>query len=92
MTLEEGVTISRQLAHFDRHCGAAYAAHLRNLKRASYRERVLAEARSRLLAGWGVYGDSMFTRAHDDLVDAECEEDADAINYRLGRLYQGWPT
>lgn len=44
----------------------------------------------RLEEGEPLYGDSLFRRTYKDLFVAEVEEDADAVNYQLGRMYQGW--
>ncbi len=86
------MTLDEQLALFDRKAEQVYQRRLRVMKSPDHRALVLAEARRRLIEGFGLYGDSMFGRSFDDLCQAELEEDADAINYRLGRVYQGWPT
>jgi hypothetical protein len=82
------LTLEDQLAHFDRNAAKAYARCLREFK--DCKQTIIAEARSRLIAGFAEYGDEGYRRTWAELRDARLEEYADAINYRLMSVYQGW--
>jgi hypothetical protein len=86
------ISLADQLEHFDRKCEQALARRVARLRDPEYKARVIAEARRRLVAKHPEFGDEMFHRTHADLAQAELEEDADGLNYRLARQYQGWPT
>jgi DNA segregation ATPase FtsK/SpoIIIE-like protein len=82
------VTLDEQLAHFDRRAEQAYARCVREMK--ERRESIIAEARARIIAGYELYEAVGFTWPYAQLRDARLEEYADAVNYELMSLYQGW--
>lgn len=82
------MTLDDQLQFFDRKCDNAYARCLRDFK--ARKPAIIAEARRRLIEGYDLYGDQMFHRSYMDLREAELQEAADMLNYRLGTMRQGW--
>ena len=84
------LTLEQQLEHFDRKAEKAYARCLRTFK--DRREQILVEARERLVGSFATYGDESFGKTHEALHQDELEEMADLINYRLMKMWQGWPT
>ena len=84
------MTLAEQLAYHQRKIEQAYTRRLKRLKDPDYKAAVIAMSLKRLEEGEPLYGDSLFRREYKDLFVAEMEEDADAILYCLGRMYQGW--
>lgn len=82
------MTLEEQLAHFDRHSAKAYTRCLKDFK--VRREAIVAEARQRIIDGFDIYGAQGFSWSFDRLHEAELEEFADAVNYRLMKMYQSW--
>jgi len=82
------LSLEEQLEHFDRKAPQAFVRCLRDLK--ANKEQIIEEARRRLIEGFGPYGRTMFRASFDELSKAEIEKQADAINRRLARMYQGW--
>lgn len=84
------MTLAEQRAYHQRKAEQAYTRRLKRLKDPDYRAAVISMSLKRLEEGEPLYGDSLFRRTYKDLFVAEVEEDADAVNYQLGRMYQGW--
>ena len=84
------LTLEQQLEHFDRKAEQAYARCLRSFK--DRKPEIIQRARQRLVEGQGIYGDDGFHWTHARLHEAELEEMADLVNYRLMKIHQGWPT
>jgi len=84
------LTLAEQRAYHQRKAEQAYTRRLKRLKDSDYRAAVISMSLKRLEEGEPLYGDSLFRREYKDLFVAEMEEDADALNYQLGRMYQGW--
>jgi hypothetical protein len=84
------LTLEDQLDLFDREADRMYARCLRSFK--DRKGEILAASRQRLIEGYEQYGAGGFSWPHDRLHQAELEEYADAINYRLMKAHQGWPT
>lgn len=82
------MTLEEQLDFFDRRAERALIDGQRWVK--NNRGIVLAVARERLIANYPVFGDTSFRRPYDELVQEEIQEYADAPNWRLMRLWQGW--
>lgn len=86
MTLEEQVEYHRR--NFDK----AWARRMRLLRDPDYKEKCRTGSLQRLIANHPQFGDSMFSKPYDELLYEEWCEDCDAPNWRMGRMYQGWPT
>ena len=84
--------LDEQLEYFDRHFDQAWARRMRTLRDPSYKAQRRITARQRLIESYDLYGDTGWHTTHAELVQSESEEDDDAINYRLFRMSQGWPT
>ena len=84
------MTLDEQLAYFDRKAEQAFTRCLKDFR--ARRESIIVEARERIIAGFDMYGAEGFRWDYHRLRQAELEEYADGINYRLMRIYQGWPT
>jgi hypothetical protein len=82
------VTLEEQLAHFDQNWDKAYARSLRDFKRR--KEEIRAEGRRRIIQGFPIYGAQGYSWPYERLDTAELQEFADAPNYRLMKMKQGW--
>lgn len=86
------LTLEQQLEFFDRNFDKAWARRMRMLRDPDYKALVRRTSRQRLIDNFPVYGCSMFRKPYDELKREELQEDADAPAWRMGRMYQGWPT
>jgi len=82
------VTLDEQLLHFDRNFDKAYARCLKDFK--ARKDAIRSEARQRMIEGFPVYGAEGFGWDYARLHAAELQEFADAPNYRLMKMWQGW--
>jgi hypothetical protein len=83
------MTLEEQLSHFDRYSDKAYTRCLKDFK--VRRDQIIAAARERIIAGYEEYGAAGYSWGYHPLHSAELEEAADMVNYRLMKMYQGWP-
>lgn len=80
------MTLEQQLAVWDRFAAGAYEMALDSMA-ANY-HRIVTMARARLVEGYPLHGDAMFTATTEQLHQEALEEYADACNYWVARMWQ----
>ena len=79
------IDLEKQLEYFDSSAHIYIRSLQMSLAMPSFRDEVLKAARERLVSGFEIYGDEMFTWDDKTARENIIEELADAVNYMLSR-------